>query len=72
MAGYVGRWVIALSRGNMKLKRITALDPAGPMFYHVQNVLFLPIPLSFFDAEVIIEAFGTLSLWLKLFFRWWT
>lgn len=52
MAGYIGRWIIALSRRTMKLKRITALDPAKPMFYHIRNILVLPIPLGFFDADV--------------------
>jgi hypothetical protein len=50
MSGYIGRWIIAISRNKMKVKRITALDPAKPMFY--SNVVFLPTSLSFFDAQV--------------------
>lgn len=34
----------------MKLKRITGLDPAKPLFY--MNLVFLPTSLSFYDAEV--------------------
>ncbi|CRL01709.1 CLUMA_CG014925, isoform A [Clunio marinus] len=51
MAGYIGRWMIALSRGRSKLARITALDPAKPLFY--EDLIFLPTHLTFFDAEFV-------------------
>lgn len=51
MSGYIGRWIIALSRKRFLLRRITALDPAKPMFY--TNYIYLPICLSARDASVV-------------------
>ena len=39
-----------MSRGTMKIGRITALDPAKPMFY--TRLAFLPTHLSYRDADV--------------------
>jgi Lipase len=50
LAGYFGSWVIAFSRGTMKIGRITALDPAKPMFY--TKLAFLPTHLTYRDAYV--------------------
>lgn len=50
MSGYIGRWIIALSRNRFQLNRITALDPAKPLFY--TKFIFLPISLSARDAKV--------------------
>lgn len=50
MAGYIGSWTYALSGTRVKLKRITALDPAKPMFY--TGLTFLPTHINFNDAEV--------------------
>lgn len=51
MSGYIGRWIIALSRNRFHLSRISALDPAKPLFY--TNFIFLPMSLSSRDAQVI-------------------
>lgn len=51
MSGYIGRWIIALSRRSLQLYRISALDPALPLFY--TNFVFLPMSLSSRDAEYV-------------------
>lgn len=33
MSGYIGKMVNLISRGTRRVKRITALDPAKPLFY---------------------------------------
>lgn len=50
MAGYIGRWIMALSTHSFKLHRITGLDPAKPLFY--THLIMLPTSLSHFDADV--------------------
>ena len=52
MSGYIGRWIIAFSRSEKVLKRITGLDPAGPMFYEDEFHFIPTIALSLLDAEV--------------------
>ena len=50
MSGYIGKTVNLLSRGSRKVKRITALDPAKPLFYTNRTALISYIHKD--DAEV--------------------
>lgn len=40
--GFIGRSVLANSDGSLQIQRITALDPAGPVFYP-PNVIIKPL-----------------------------
>lgn len=42
MMGFIGRSVLANSDGSLQIQRITALDPAGPVFYP-PNVIIKPL-----------------------------
>ncbi|CAO1391129.1 unnamed protein product [Diamesa serratosioi] len=50
MMGFIGRSVIAYSGGTLQIQRITALDPAGPVFYP-PNVIMKP--LSYTDGAFV-------------------
>ncbi|KAJ6642191.1 Phospholipase A1 [Pseudolycoriella hygida] len=50
LGGYIGKAIISQSKGSKKLKRISALDPAGPDFYLVN--LFTS-RLTAADAEFV-------------------
>ncbi|CAD7079410.1 unnamed protein product [Hermetia illucens] len=47
--GKIGREVIALSNGKVKLPRITSLDPAFPKYYRDLHIT----PISYRDAEFV-------------------
>jgi len=62
LSGYIGRSVTTLSANTLKIKRITALDPAKPLFF--TKLSFLPRHLSPSDAEfvdIIHTAAGSLG-----------
>ena len=50
MSGYIGKMINLLSRGSRKVKRITALDPAKPLFYINRTAIISYIHKD--DAEV--------------------
>jgi len=50
MSGYIGKMVNLLSRGTKRIKRITALDPAKPLFYTNRTAMISYIHID--DAEV--------------------
>lgn len=50
LAGIIGREVYAQSGNTYKLKRITALDPAGPFFYGFASLFNKP--LSKYDGKI--------------------
>lgn len=44
IVGYIARSITAASANNFKIKRLTALDPAGPMMYDVYDFMkFKPL-----------------------------
>ena len=50
MAGFIGRSVIKNSNNKLIIPRITALDPAGPMFY--PPIIFIK-PINKNDAKFV-------------------
>ena len=50
LAGFIGRSVIENSNKALIITRITALDPAGPVFYP-QNIFIKPINAN--DAKFV-------------------
>jgi pancreatic triacylglycerol lipase len=51
MVGYIARTYKSLSKTNRKIKRISALDPALPLFY--PKVIFFPQHIEADDADFV-------------------
>ncbi|XP_070491648.1 lipase member H-A-like [Chironomus tepperi] len=51
MSGYIGKMVNLLSSGTRKIHRITALDPAKPLFYTNRTAMISYIHMN--DAELV-------------------
>jgi len=43
LVGFIGRAIIKFSNGTSRITRITGLDPAGPLFYGIAEVMQKPI-----------------------------